>query len=98
MKKCKNILFVKFYLGYLLSLESEIKSIKSNNISSLRQKNPNENILCLLCSTYCPVLEVKVRINVLVPSDVINRSKSIDFTKNASEFLFFQKIIRDSMI
>ena len=30
----------------------------------------------------CPVFEVKAKINVSVPSDVINRSKSIDYSTN----------------
>ena len=37
-------------------------------------------ILCLVCTTDCPVFEVKAKINFSVPSDVINRSKPIDFT------------------
>ena len=32
-----------------------------------------KNIMCLVCSTDCPGFEVKARINVLIPSDVINR-------------------------
>ena len=38
-------------------------------------------------STDCPVFEVKTRINVLVSSDVLNRSKSTDF--NTKCFRFF---------
>ena len=39
----------------------------------------NENILCLLCSTDCPVFEVKAKINVSKPSGVINRPKLTHF-------------------
>ena len=48
-------------------------------------KNPNKNSLCLLCATDCPVFEVKTKINVSVPSGVINRPKSIDL--NIKRFL-----------
>ena len=82
MKKMQKILFVQFYLENPLGLESEIRPIKCLNISSLGQKNPNENILCVFCATDCPVLEVKAKINVSVPSDVINRSISIDNSAN----------------
>ena len=81
-EKMQKILFVQFYLENPLGLESVIRPIKCLNISSLGQKNPNENILCVLCATDCPVFEVKARINVSVPSDVINRSISIDNSAN----------------
>ena len=35
-------------------------------------------MFCLLCATDCPVFEVKAKINVSVPSGVINRPKSTD--------------------
>ena len=43
-------------------------------ILSLKQKS-KKNIMFLVSATYCPVFEVKARINVLVPFDVINRSR-----------------------
>ena len=49
------------------------------------------NILCLLYATDCPVFKVKAKINVLVPSDVINRSKSIDFTTKRFQLLVFSE-------
>ena len=36
--------------------------------------------LCLVCASDCPVFEVKAKINVLVHSDVFNRSKPFVFT------------------
>ena len=54
-----------------VTLKSEIRPMKCLNISSLLQKNPNLNILCLVRSTGCPGFEVKVIIKVLVPSDII---------------------------
>ena len=50
------------------------------NILYMTEKNPNQNILCLLNATECPVFEVKAKINVSAPFDAINRTKSIDFT------------------
>ena len=35
-------------------------------------KNPYENILCLLCSTACPVFEERAKITFSAPSDVIS--------------------------
>ena len=49
-----------------ICLESEIKPIKCPEIY------PNEKILCVLYATDCPVFKVKAKINVPVPSDVIN--------------------------
>ena len=48
-------------------------------------KNPNDHIPCVLRATYCPVFEVMAKINVSVPSDVINRSKSINNRPNDSD-------------
>ena len=39
----------------------------------------NENVLSLLCATGCPVFEIKAKINVSVPSCVINLPNSTDF-------------------
>ena len=56
--------------------------IKSLNLSSLLQKNQNDNtcIRCLEFATDCPFFVVKTKINVSVPSGVINRPKPTDFT------------------
>ena len=35
--------------------------------------------MCLLCAPDCPVLKVKAKVNVSVPSDVINRPNSTGF-------------------
>ena len=81
-EKMQNFLFVQFYLDNHLGLESKIRPIKCLNIFSLLQKNPNKNILRILCATDCPVFEVKAKINASVPSDVIYRSKKIDKSAN----------------
>ena len=55
-----------------------------------RKKNPNKNIPSLLymySATDCPVFEITTKINVLVPSDVINRSKSTDCSTKRSLLL-----------
>ena len=44
-------------------------------------------MLCLVRSIGCPVFEVNVKIKILVPSDVINRSKSIDFNTKCLRLL-----------
>ena len=54
--------------------------IKCLNIFSL--KNQNHNILFVVRTTDCPVFEVKAKISMSVPSDVINQSKSIDYRTN----------------
>ena len=46
----------------------------------------NKNILCLLCSTECPVFKIKVS----VPS-VINQPKSIYFTINCFRDMFLSE-------
>ena len=81
--KCqkKSSLFSSISRTLLICLASENRPIKCLNISSLCQKNPNKNILCVLRATDCPFFEVKTKI-VSVPSDVINRSKSIDYSTN----------------
>ena len=55
-------------------------------ILSLIEKNPNENMLCLLCATYCPVFEVKAKINVSV---TFWRHKSTDFYMKRFLFLIY---------
>ena len=47
-----------------------------------KKKQKKKKKLCVLRATDCPVFEVKAKINVSVPSDVINRSKSIDYSTN----------------
>ena len=43
--------------------------------------------MCVLRATDRPVFEVKAKINVSVPSDVINRSKSIEYSTNCSRLV-----------
>ena len=62
------------------------------NVLSLLVK-PKLKMFCLLCATDCSVLEVKGKINVKLPSDVINRSKSIDLTINLFRFVVHSKTI-----
>ena len=78
----QKIFFVSLFLANPLCLELEIRPIKCVNISSLSLKNPNKTIRCGKRARDCPVFEVKAKINVSVPSDVINRSKSIDYSTN----------------
>ena len=83
MKKCKKK--SSLYLENSLPLESEIRPLKCLNVSSLGQKYPIRNSLCVLCATECLIFEVKAQIKVSVPSGVINRQKSTEF--NAKQFL-----------
>ena len=53
----------------------------------------NYSVSGMLYRLGCPGFEVKARINVLVPSDVINLSKSIDFTIKCFRFLGFSEAI-----
>ena len=53
---------------YILSLTEKSKKKKKNR--------------CVSRATDCPVFEVKAKINASVPSEVINRSKSIDYSTN----------------
>ena len=56
-------------------------------VLSLIVKPKLKKIFCLFCATDCPILEVKGKINMSLPSDVINRSKSIDLTINLFRFV-----------
>ena len=50
----------------------------------------------MLHTTDCPVFEVKAKINESVPSDVINRSKSIDYSTQTDSYLWpIQKLEQD---
>ena len=79
MKKCK-ISYLLFYLEYPLSLESKIKPINALIYPLSWKKNPNKNILCLVCSTDCPVLLGKGKNQRFLY--LLTSSKSIDFTIN----------------
>ena len=50
-----------------------------------------KNSLCLVCATDYPVFEVKAKINVLVHSDVINRSKPFVLTIEYFRLLVLSK-------
>ena len=65
MKKCKTPSSYSSISSTLFGLESKIRLIKISY----------KNILCLLCATDCPVFEVKAKISVSEPSDVINQLK-----------------------
>ena len=45
----------------------------------------------MLGTTDCPVFEVKAKINASVPSDVINRSMSIDYSTNRFRLVVHSK-------
>ena len=51
------------------------------NILSLIEKSKSK-YLFVLRVTDCPVFKVKAKISMKVPSDIINRSKSIDYSIN----------------
>ena len=77
-EKCEN----SFLFSFISSI-SEIKLIKCLNICVYPFSD--KNTPCLLCTTDCPVFEVrKAKINV---SDVINRPKSTDINTKLSLLL-----------
>ena len=77
-ENCKNA-----SLEYPLHLESEIRPLKCRNISSFDRKTQIKIVcVCVRYTRDFPVIEIMAKINASVPSDVLNRSKSIDYSTN----------------